>query len=138
MLFILITKKQASSVGGGAIGKPLGTWVRIPGPPPFLILFSIPSSYAARTPGVHHTPIIHTCHMATEGNPKVEIWGAPCALVNESTRDHLKSTRPWDKLAWLLAKDLQFGDRTPHWFALSSFFVFFLLLFVLINFNLIL
>ena len=98
MLFVFYTISKAREwLSGKAQGwVSLGTWVRIPGPPPFLILFSIPSSYAARTPGVHHTPIIHTCHMATEGNPKVEFLGAPWASVNADTRDQKSQKRPWN------------------------------------------
>ena len=49
------------------------TWVRTPGPPCYFNIFLANIFLCSMPPNDHHTPIIHTCHMATEGNPKVEI-----------------------------------------------------------------
>ena len=59
IIVILCTKQACSSVGGQALEKCFGAWVRIPGPPNYFICFFFQWSHACTggmTTMVHHDP----------------------------------------------------------------------------------
>ena len=106
IIIILYTKQACSAVGIGAFGKGYRTWVRIPGPPNYFILFFFQWSDACTggmTTMVHHYPTI-----------QVSRWPDLKAIRWRSTKG-LGQSKAWDlgSQTWVTFFWAQIASNAP-------------------------
>ena len=102
-----------------------GTWVRTPGPPSYFHIFLLNAFLCSSFPEVYHaaswSAMPHVpLHPSSGQGSKPMI-----CLSQRSHTPAWKSTRPRVYWARIAGSHLQFGDRTPHWFAFPFFFYIF-------------
>ena len=79
---ILLTIMQCSWIGEACVAEPLGTWIRIPGPPKLCYIFSSGTQMQRFRQGASYTSRSHVPG-GSRSRPSGPGWGSPWTLINK-------------------------------------------------------